>query len=138
MNISTLQPGEGIMRYKSLYALKTESDELEAWISREIGKSDRVTDLAKDILDGGGAALAKSTSPDDLAAARADVAAIRFEYGDKFGDEFLKSILPKWRLASIMRKYTKRSIEIAEDEKRSRRLNDLWDTTPATGPWSIH
>ena len=69
--IAELRPGEGYMKFKSLYALHQDESDLLCWFDEEWQKLDRINDLAKAVFDGDGAALAKADSP-DLAIARAE------------------------------------------------------------------
>lgn len=137
MNIAELQPGEMILKYKSLFALERDASGIEIWLREELNKFDRVNDLARAVLGNDSDALAKAAAPDLLRDAKADVAVMEAEYSGKpFAKDIMKRLLPRWRLAKIMREYTRRTNEINVEKKRSRRLNDIWQSAPPIGPWS--
>lgn len=133
--IAELQPGEGYMKYKSIQFIDDERRELSDWFDSALKQYGGINDLAKAAFDGDADALAKADAP-DLRIAKADLAEMRAEYGDKLTKDSLRSLIPGWRLAKIMRRYTDRTVEINEDERRSRRLNEAWTSLPPLGPWS--
>jgi hypothetical protein len=135
MNIAELRPGEELMKYKSIYALRREQREISVWFDDELERFDRVSDLAKAVLYDDRDILAKALSP-ELGVAKADVAGIEAEYGSKLDKDSLRDLLPTWRLAKIMSERQRRSEALDEDERRSRRLNEAWHSLPPYGPWS--
>jgi hypothetical protein len=131
MNIAELNIGEQVLKYKSVYALQRESDEIQEWFSEEWEKAKRLDGLYKAILDGDEDVLAKAASA-DLEVAKAHVADLKKRYRP---DIVSASLAGADRLAAIMREYTRRTAANKEDERRSRRFNDAWNTAPPGGEW---
>ena len=133
MNIAEMKPGELIMRHKSIFALKRESDEIWIWFCGEYEKFKRVDELCKAFLSNDSEALAKAASS-ELEIAGKDVANLKAKYGEREASASLYMASTE-RLAAIMREYVKRNEANKDAERRSRRLNESWNTSPPGGQW---
>jgi hypothetical protein len=131
MNIAELHPGEMILKYKSVFALRRETDEILEWFAAEWKQAARLDDVYKAVFEDDNNALAKAASA-DLTIARAHLADLRKRYRPDIVDASLASAD---RVAAIMREYRARMDVVKEDERRSRRFNGAWNSTPPGGHW---
>jgi hypothetical protein len=136
INIAELQVGEMILNYKSIYALQRESRELDDWFKKQWTSITQVADLAKAMLGSNGPALTKviDTDAEIEAAASADVASLKKRFPNLPVDH-LQDLALGHRMATVLAEYRTRSDTIEEEKRRSRRLNEAWNSTPPGGQW---
>ena len=127
MNIAELPPGGIILKYKSTFALKRESDEIHAWFDTEWKQVSRLSHIYKALFVGDGNVLAKAASA-DLQMAKSHIADLKKRYRPDIVDASLASAD---RMAAIMREYVERSDALNKDRRRSRRFNDAWTSAPS-------
>jgi hypothetical protein len=134
MKLEELCVGEPAVKYKSEALLRSESKQIDAWLSAEMKRIDRVVGLAKAVIFSDHSALAKGAGS-DIVTARADVAALRKRYAkecEKFGDGFISGLAPAHRLATVLAEYVQRTEAHKEDVARSRRFNKALQALPLT------
>ncbi len=101
MNIAELPPGGMILKYKSTFALKRESDEIQAWFDAEWKQVSRLNDVYKALFVGDGNVLAKADSA-DLQMAKSHIADLQKRYRPDIVDA---SLANADRMATILREY---------------------------------
>ena len=122
MNIAELHPGEMILKYKSVFALRREADEVQEWFATEWKHVSRLDDVCKAMLEGDNNALAKAARA-DLVIVKAHLADLKKRYRPDIVDA---SLANADRMAAIMREYRTRMDLVKEEERRSRRFNEAW------------
>jgi hypothetical protein len=122
MNIAELHPGEMILKYKSVFALKRESEEIQSWFDAEWKQAARLNDVYKALFSGDDNVLSKAASA-DLQLAKSHVADMKKRHRPDIVDASLASAD---RMAAIMREYKTRVEANREEAQRSRRLNEAW------------
>jgi hypothetical protein len=131
MNIAELPPGEMIMKYKSVFLLESEADELQKWFDREWQQLDPLDHVSKAVLDDDRDTLAKAADA-ELQKVRAHIADLRKQHT---AFPITASFANADRMAAIMREYVKRSDALDADKHRSRRFNEAWTSAQS---YTIH
>ena len=121
-----------MLKYKSTFALKRESDQIQAWFDAEWKQVSRLNDVYKALFVGDGDVLAKADSA-NLQMAKSHIADLQKRYRPDMVDT---SLANADRMATILREY-RNSVEeqIERKSERSRRLNEA-STWPLYRPFT--